>query len=91
MLPQIILLHTINFSLSLMFLLAFGFVVLVFGGKMKPILIAGVLVVVVDLVYEIFLPILNTVDIADAFSDILGTAVAYVYRICLKAKGLIAK
>ena len=89
LLPNAILLHITNFSLSLMLLLTFGFTVLVFGGKMKTIRIGGLLIIAFNIVYEIIFPILNTPDIVDALSGTLGVVLAYVYLTRLKMNGLI--
>ena len=58
---------------------------------MKSITIVGLLIIAFNFIYEIFLPILNTPDIADALFGLLGVVLAYVYLIRLKAKGLIMK
>jgi predicted membrane protein len=42
-------------------------------------------------VYECFLPFLNTPDIWDAVFGVTGTAVAYIYLVMLKRNGLVAK
>lgn len=91
LLPNSILLHITNFSLSLLVLLCLGFAVLVFGGTIKSITIVGLLIIAFNFIYEIFLPVLNTPDIADALFGLLGVVLAYVYLIRLKAKGLIMK
>ena len=91
LLPNAILLHITNFSLSLMHLLTFGFAVLVFGGIMKTITIAGLLIIAFNIVYEILFPITNTSDIVDALFGTLGVVLAYVYLTRLKINGLIIK
>lgn len=91
LLPNAIILHITNFSLSLMALLSFGFTVLVFGGKMKTITIAGLLIIALNIVYEILFPIMNTPDIVDALFGTLGVVLAYVYLTKLKINGLIIK
>ena len=91
LLPSFILFHITNFSLSLMVMLTFGFTVLVFGGEMKIIKIAGLLVAVINISYEVILPILNTPDIVDALFGLFGVALSYIYLVRLKANGLIMK
>jgi len=90
-LPDFILLHVTNFSLSLMFMLAFGFTVLVFGGEITIIRIAGLLIIVFNLIYEVFLPILNVPDIIDALFGLCGVIVAYVFLYILNKDGVIRK
>jgi hypothetical protein len=91
LLPNAILLHITNFSLSLMLLLTFGFTVLVFGRIMKTITIAGLLIIAFNIVYEILFPIMNTTDIVDALFGTLGVVLAYIYLTRLKINGLIMK
>ena len=91
LLPSFIIFHITNFSLSLMVMLTFGFTVLVFGGEMKIIKIAGLLVAVINISYEVILPILNTPDIVDALFGLFGVALSYIYLVRLKANGLIMK
>ena len=63
LLPDFILLHITSFALCMMVLLIFGFVVLCFGGKLIVVTIAAILITVLGIVYECFLPFLNTPDI----------------------------
>ena len=79
LLPDYILLHVTNFSLSLMVLVALGFAVLIFGGGMKA------------LGYELVFPILNIPDFADAVAGFLGIAIAYAFLLSLKRNGLMPK
>lgn len=91
LMPAFLLSHITNFALGLMFLLIFGFVVLVCGGKMKVVTIAALIVTVLSIVYECFLTVLNTPDIMDAVFGVAGTAIAYVYLFMLKKNGLVSK
>lgn len=91
LLPESINIHITNFSLSLMLLLFIGFTMLIFGGNIKTIGIFAILIVLINLVYEVFLPILNTPDLIDALFGILGTAIAWFYLLSLKRNGLIEK
>ena len=91
LLPSFVRFHITNFSLSLMVMLTFGFTVLVFGGEMKIIKIAGLLVAVINISYEVILPILNTPDLVDALFGVFGVALSYIYLVRLKANGLIMK
>ena len=62
-----------------------------FGGKLRSITAAALVMSVLNIVYECFLPILNTPDIPDAVFGVIGVAVAYVFLIMLRKNGLIAK
>ena len=59
LLPDYILLHVTNFSLSLMVLVALGFAVLIFGGGMKAVTVIGLLIAAFNLGYELVFPIIT--------------------------------
>ena len=90
-LPEIIDIHVTNFSLSLMLSIFTGFTVLIFGGKMKIIRIISIIIVFINLVYEVFVPILNTPDFVDALAGIIGVVISYLYLSRLNRNGLIDK
>ena len=91
LLPDFLLDHITNFALCMLLLLIFGITVLSFGGKLRSITAAALIMSVLNIVYECFLPILNTPDIPDAVFGGIGVAVAYVFLIILRKNGLIAK
>ena len=91
LLPDFLLDHITNFALCMLLLLIFGITVLSFGGKLRSITAAALIMSVLNIVYECFLPILNTPDIPDAVFGAIGVAVAYVFLIILRKNGLIAK
>ena len=91
LLPGVLHLHVTNFALCMMFLLIFGYIALFYGGKMKIITIAAIIVAILNIVYECFIPMLNTSDIWDAVSGVAGIAIAYVYLAMLKKNGLTVK
>ena len=91
LLPDFLLDHITNFALCMLLLLIFGITVLSFGGKLRSITAAALIMSVLNIVYECFLPILNTPDIPDAVFGVIGVAVAYVFLIMLRKNGLIAK
>ena len=88
-LPEIIDIHVTNFSLSLMLSIFTGFTVLISGGKMKIIRIISIIIVFINLVYEVFVPILNTPDFVDALAGIIGVVISYLYLSRLNRNGLI--
>ena len=90
-LPEIIDIHVTNFSLSLMLSICTGFTVLISGGKMKIIRIISIIIVFINLVYEVFVPILNTPDFVDALAGIIGVVISYLYLSSLNRNGLIDK
>lgn len=91
LLPNFLLDHITNFALCMLLLLIFGITVLSFGGKLRSITAAALIMSVLNIIYECFLPILNTPDIPDAVFGVIGVAVAYVFLIMLRKNGLIAK
>ena len=91
LLPDFLLDHITNFALCMLLLLIFGITVLSFGGKLRSITAAALIMSVLNIVYECFLPILNTPDIPDAVFGVIGVAVVYVFLIMLSKNGLIAK
>ncbi len=91
LLPGFLLSHITNFALCMMVVLIFGFVVLCLGGNLKIITIVTVFIAALGVIYECCLPFLNTPDIWDAVFGVAGTAVAYIYLVMLKRKGLVGK
>ena len=91
LLPGFLLDHITNFALCMLLLLIFGMTVLSFGGKLRSITAAALVMNMLNVVYECFIPILNTPDILDAMFGIIGVAIAYVFLIMLRKNGLIAK
>lgn len=91
LLPGFLLDHITNFALCMLLLLIFGMTVLSFGGKLRSITAAALVMSVLNIVYECFIPILNTPDILDAMFGVIGVAIAYVFLIMLRKNGLIAK
>ncbi len=91
LLPGFLLSHITNFALCMMALLILGFVVLCFGGRLRIVSIAALLIAVLGIMYECLLPFLNTSDIWDAVFGVAGTAFAYIYLVMLKRNGLVAK
>ena len=89
LLPEFLLSHITNYALCMMVLLIFGFVVLCFGGMLRIITIAAILIAVLGVVYECLLPFLNTPDVWDAAFGVAGTAAAYIYLVFMKRNGLI--
>ena len=78
-LPVFLLSHITNFALCMMVLLIFGFVFIT------------TVIALIGVVYECFLPFLNTPDIWDAVFGVTGTTVAYIYLVMFKRNGLVAK
>ena len=91
LLPDFLLDHIDNFALCMLLMLIFGITVLSFGGKFRGITAAALVMSVLNIGYECFIPIRNTPDILDAVFGVIGVAIAYVFLILLRKNGLIAK
>lgn len=91
LLPDFLLDHINNFALCMLLMLIFGITVLSFGGKFRGITAAALVMSVLNIGYECFIPIWNTPDILDAVFGVIGVAIAYVFLILLRKNGLIAK
>ena len=76
LLPGFLLSHITDLALCMMVLLIIGFVILCFGGRLRIVSIAALLIAVLGIIYECFLPFLNTPDIWDAVFGFSGTAAA---------------
>ena len=79
------------FALCMLLVLIFGITVLSFDGKFRGITAAALVMSVLNIGYECFIPIRNTPDILDAVFGVIGVAIAYVFLILLRKNGLIAK
>lgn len=80
--------HISNFSISLIIYMTIGYIGMMFGLKMKSILLIGVLIVLLNLIVEFFVPILNTPDAVDAIFGISGVCVGLIILYVMKKFGL---
>ncbi len=81
--------HITNFTLSLMVCTLIGYVLLITGKRFVSNLLVGVVLVVINFVYEILLPILNTTDIVDAFYGLFGVAISLMYLCIIYKLGFV--
>ena len=81
--------HITNFTLSLMMCTLIGYLLLLVGKKYVSTIMAGILLIVVNFIYEIFLPILNTTDIIDALYGLVGVVISLVYLYFIDKYGFI--
>ena len=87
LLPMPILSHISNFCISFLIILIVGLVIESQMDGMKNIRILVILLSIINLVFEGFVPIFNTPDILDGFSGFIGTQLAYLYLIILHGNG----
>lgn len=81
--------HITNFTLSLMMCTLIGYLLLLTGRKYVSTIMMGILLIVVNFIYEIFLPILNTTDIIDALYGLVGVVISLVYLHFINKYGFI--
>lgn len=80
--------HTTNFSISLIICLVFGFTEILFTGKIKNSYWMGLFLIAANFIYELFIPLINTPDIIDAYYGLAGTLIPFVYFYFLKKFGI---
>ena len=81
--------HITNFTLSLMMCTLIGYLLLLAEKKYVSTIMVGILLTVVNFIYEIFLPILNTTDIIDALYGLVGVVISLVYLYFIYKYGFI--
>ena len=81
--------HITNFTLSLMMCTLIGYLLLLAGKKYVSTIMVGILLTVVNFIYEIFLPILNTTDIIDALYGLVGVVISLMYLYFIDKYGFI--
>lgn len=81
--------HISNYTLSYLLYGGIGYLWLLIGIPFRFILFFGVLLIGINLIYELYIPILNTPDIVDAYFGIAGTVVAFLFLTYVKFFGMI--
>ena len=87
LLPMPVLSHISNFCISFLIILIVGLVIESQMDGMKGIRILVILLSIINLVFEGFVPIFNTPDILDGFAGFIGTQLAYLFLIILHGNG----
>ena len=80
--------HISNFSLSYLLVAGSGFLWLLLGINFNSIIRLGIAVLLGNFVYELWIPILNTPDIIDAYYGFWGTFLGCVFLLITKKYGL---
>ena len=81
--------HITNFTLSLMMCTLIGYLLLLAGKKYVYTIMVGIPLIVLNFIYEIFLPVLNTTDIIDALYGLVGVVISLVYLYFIDRYGFI--
>ena len=80
--------HVLNFALSYFLYAGIGYFWLMMDVKFKYIIFFGIALLLANLVYELFIPILNTPDIVDAYFGFAGTFLGFVFLFLVHRYGL---
>jgi len=81
--------HITNFSLSLLAYLVIGSLWLTSGVKFRFVVVLAAFMIMANLICEILLSIINTVDIMDAIYGTVGIILVFIYFYCVNSNGLI--
>lgn len=81
--------HISNFSLSILFYLFYGYIIILFDVKFRYVIALGISLILGNFIYELFLSIINTKDIIDAIYGLVGCLLSFIYLALLKKYGLI--
>ncbi|MDN3724964.1 hypothetical protein QRD02_11260 [Aequorivita sp. SDUM287046] len=80
--------HISNFSISCLLYAGIGYFWLMAGLRFKYIIGLGIAVLASNFIYEMFIGILNTPDIIDAYYGAVGTAFAFLFLLITWKYGL---
>lgn len=81
--------HVSNFSISYLLYSSIGYAWLMMGARARPILLLGLVLVLCNLVYEFFIPVLNTPDPIDAWYGVAGTVLGAVVLMLIGRFGMV--
>lgn len=80
--------HVSNFSISMLLIIVVGYIWILLGVGIKPLLLLVLTVMVVNVIYELFIPVLNTRDITDAWYGVAGSIAGGLYLVLVKQYGV---
>src|SRR5690606_5569071 len=80
--------HISNFFITMIIILAVGYIEVLVAQRLKGTYIVALLAIVANLVYELFIPFINTPDILDAYYGIAGAILVFLFLIPYEKKGL---
>ena len=81
-------LHVSNFSISYILFSGIGYMWLLFGVQFRYIIGLGIAMAAVNFAYELWIPVLNTPDIIDAYYGFGGILAAFLFLLLTKKYGL---
>ncbi|MEO8824173.1 MAG: hypothetical protein ABI366_11440 [Ginsengibacter sp.] len=80
--------HVSNFTLSYILYASIGYVWLLIGIDLKKIIILGIIIIAINFIFELWIPVLNTRDVVDAYYGCVGTAFGFFFLFITKKLGL---
>ena len=83
--------HISNLSINLIAYAGIGYAWLLFGTKIRYIVVLGVLFIAGNFVYETVMTFLNTTDLLDAVYGTVGVLLVFPYLLLTKRYGLVAR
>lgn len=81
--------HVSNFSISYLLYSCIGYAWLMMGARARLILLLGLVLALCNLVYEFFIPVLNTPDPIDAWYGLAGTTLGAVVLMLIGRFGMV--
>ena len=79
--------HITNFNISLMICTLFGYLLLCYNKKYSNVIKIGLIVIIINLIYETMFSFINTIDFIDAIYGIVGVSVSLIYLYYINKKG----
>lgn len=80
--------HISNFTISYLLYAGIAYFWLMIGVPFRFVILFGVLLLAANFIYELFIPVLNTPDIVDAYFGAVGTLVAFLFLSYVQFFGL---
>jgi len=77
-----------NFAISYFIYASVGYLWLMLGVNFKFITFLGIFLILANLIYELWIPVLNTPDLIDAYFGFAGTLVAFIFLLLTSKYGL---
>jgi len=80
--------HISNFSISFLLVLVAGYSSIMMTKKLSYSIFVAFLIAMMNIVYELYVPILNTPDIIDAYYGVVGSFSPLIYLVFYQKYGL---
>lgn len=79
--------HITNFTISLTICTLIGYLVLCYKKKYSTTIKIGLVIIIMNLIYETILPFINTIDFIDAIYGIIGVIASLFYLYFIDKNG----